>query len=367
MMASLIPQEQVQPQRPWAVKRSVFLLNVSRRVLFALVAIGVTLVTPLAHADGWALAFLVINLTWTVAVAVKLDKKERRDAIVRVVVSSLAFLAFVPWLSIFFVTAFKGYRGLYPGYLFTDMRITSYDDELSFGGVGHAVAGSLIMVAIATILTLPLGILSGIYLTEVRGRLTFMVRFIVQSMAGVPSVVAGLFIFATVVQTMGKYSGLAGGIALAVLMLPTVSRTAEEVLKLVPEDLRNAGYALGARQWRTAIMVVLPTVRAGLTTAAILGIARVIGETAPLLLTSLNTNGFAWNPIGGTLGSLPTYIFAMFMYGSEFSVVRAWTGSLVLLSLVLFFFILARRLGGRAERRAKAGLGKAATATLGTK
>ena len=357
----------VEPQRPWAVKRVVRATNAGRLAVFAALAAGITLVTPLANVDGWALAFLVVNLTWTVAVAARLGAKERRDAIVRVVVSSLAFLAFVPWLSIFVSTALKGYKGLYPGYLFSDMRITSYDDELTYGGVGHAVVGSLIMVAIATILTLPLGILSGIYLTEVRGRLTFMVRFIVQSMAGVPSVVAGLFIFATVVQSMGRYSGLAGGIALAVLMLPTVSRTAVEVLKLVPDDLRSAGYALGARQWRTALMVVLPTVKAGLTTAAILGIARVIGETAPLLLTSLNTNGFMWNPIGGTLGSLPTYIFAMFMYGSEFSVARAWSGSVVLLSIVLFFFVLARRLGGRSEKRAKAGVGKAARTSVGTK
>lgn len=150
-------------------------------------------------------------------------------------------------------------------------------------------------------------------------------------------------------------------------MLPTVSRTAEEVLKLVPDDLRSAGYALGARQWRTALMVVLPTVKAGLTTAAILGIARVIGETAPLLLTSLNTNGFVWNPIGGTLGSLPTYIFAMFMYGSEFSVARAWSGSIVLLALVLFFFVLARRLGGRGDRRTKANVGKSSGTSVGTK
>jgi phosphate transport system permease protein len=284
---------------------------------------------------------------WNLGVTSKLGVKERKDALLRLTITSLGMLAFIPWLSIFVSVILKGYRALYPGYFVGDMRVTTPDDEFNMGGAGHAIVGSLIMVAIATVVTLPLGILSGIYLTEVRGRLTFLVRFIVQSMAGVPSVVAGLFIFATVVQSMGKYSGLAGGLALAVLMLPTVSRTAEEVLKLVPDDLRNAGYALGARQWRTALMVVLPTVRAGLITAAILGIARVIGETAPLLLTSLNTNGFVFNPFGGTVASLPTYIFAMFVYGTEYSTARAWTGSLVLLAFVLFFFLLARRLGGR--------------------
>lgn len=352
--ATPLTPETVNPQRPWAMRRSTRATNYGRLLVFAIAAGIVTLMTPLANVDGFALAFLLINLAWTLGVTSRMGAKERRDAIVRVSITSLAVLAFVPWLSIFVTTILKGSTALYPGYFVNDMRVTSADDELTFGGAGHAIVGSLMMVAIATVITLPLGILSGIYLTEVRGRLTFLVRFIVQSMAGVPSVVAGLFIFTTVVQSMGRYSGLAGGVALAVLMLPTVSRTAEEVLKLVPDDLRNAGYALGARQWRTALMVVLPTVRAGLVTAAILGIARVIGETAPLLLTSLNTNGYVWNPIQGTVGSLPTYIFALFMYGTDYSTSRAWSGSLVLLALVLFFFILARRLGAKNERRAKA-------------
>jgi len=351
----------VSPQQPWSMKPKTRVLNYGRLLMFGVVAFFVTLFTPLANVDGFAVAYLLINVAWVLGSTSRMGSKERRDAIVRVAITSLAVLAFVPWLSIFVTTILKGSTALYPGYLFTDMRVTSADDELTFGGAGHAIVGSLMMVAIATIITLPLGILSGIYLTEVRGRMTFLVRFIVQSMAGVPSVVAGLFIFTTVVQSMGRYSGLAGGVALAVLMLPTVSRTAEEVLKLVPDDLRNAGYALGARQWRTALMVVLPTVRAGLVTAAILGIARVIGETAPLLLTSLNTNGFVWNPVQGTVGSLPTYIFALFMYGTEFSTARAWSGSLVLLALVLFFFVLARRLGSKNERRVKATSRKASS------
>jgi phosphate transport system permease protein len=345
--AAATPSIEVLPQRPWAVKRSTRMFSAGRLLAFGAAAFGITLVTPLANVDGWAIAFLLVNIVWNLGVTSKLGAKERKDALLRLTITSLGMLAFIPWLSIFVSVLLKGYRALYPGYFVGDMRVTTPDDELNMGGAGHAIVGSLIMVIIATLVTLPLGILSGIYLTEVRGRLTFLVRFIVQSMAGVPSVVAGLFIFTTVVQSMGKYSGLAGGLALAVLMLPTVSRTAEEVLKLVPDDLRNAGYALGARQWRTALMVVLPTVRAGLVTAAILGIARVIGETAPLLLTSLNTNGFVFNPIGGTVASLPTYIFSMFVFGTEYSTARAWTGSLVLLAFVLFFFLLARRIGGR--------------------
>ncbi|MFM8001418.1 MAG: ABC transporter permease subunit, partial [Actinomycetota bacterium] len=121
-------------------------------------------------------------------------------------------------------------------------------------------------------------------------------------------------------------------------------------LKLVPDDLRSASYALGARQWRTSLMVVLPTVRSGLMTAAILGVARVIGETAPLLLTSLSNNSFVFNPLGGPIGSLPTYVFGLLQIGTENSINRAWTGSLVLLILVLVLFTTARYVGGKDKR-----------------
>lgn len=336
-----------EPQRPWAPTRSATLLRYARSVVLGLGAAGLVFLTGLAGFDGWALAFFLVSLAAVLIVHVRRGSKERRNAIIQLLISAAAFLAFIPWMSIFATVVIRGVQALYPGYLFSDMRVTSPDDDLRMGGAGHAVLGSLTMVAIATLVTLPLGILSGIYVTEIRGRLTFLIRFIVQSMAGVPSVVAGLFIFTTVVQPMGRYSGLAGSLALAVLMLPTVSRTAEEVLKLVPEELRSAGYALGARQWRTALMVVLPTVKAGLVTAAILGVARIIGETAPLLLTSLNNDVFSFNPIGGNIASLPTYVFGNFVFGTEYSAARAWTGALMLMAFVMFFFVLARRLSKR--------------------
>jgi phosphate transport system permease protein len=335
----------VAPERPWAKKPQEVRGAVLKFVAAAIAAAVVVLLTGMAGVDGWATALLAIVLVATSVGARKLTKKDRKNALVSVGIGALALLAFAPWLSILFSVVTKGWQALHWTYLFNDMRVTTPDDELNMGGVGHAVVGSLIMVAIATVVTLPLGILSGIYLTEVRGRLTFLVRFIVQSMAGVPSIVAGLFIFTTVVRTMGEYSGIAGAAALSVLMLPTVSRTAEEVLKLVPDDLRNAGYALGARQWRTAFMVVLPTVKSGLITAGILGVARVIGETAPLLLTSLATNGFAFNPFGGTLGSLPTYTFSLLQYGTDYAVARAWSGALVLMLIVFGLFTVARRVG----------------------
>ena len=336
---------QATPQKPWAKRPEEVRKSTFKFVVAAVAAFVVVLFTGMAGFDGWAITLLAIVLVATVVTSRSMNSKDRKNLLVSVGITALATLAFLPWLSILFSVVTKGYQALHATYLFEDMRVTTPDDELNMGGVGHAVVGSLIMVAIATIVTMPLGILSGIYLTEVRGRLTFLVRFIVQSMAGVPSIVAGLFVYTTVVRTMGEYSGIAGAAALSVLMLPTVSRTAEEVLKLVPDDLRNAGYALGARQWRTAFMVVLPTVKSGLITAGILGVARVIGETAPLLLTSLATNGFAFNPFGGTLGSLPTYTFSLLQYGTEYAVARAWSGALVLMLIVFGLFTIARRVG----------------------
>jgi phosphate transport system permease protein len=308
------------------------------------------MLTGFAGPDGWALVFFVEVLLLTVIRSRGIGKAKSLNAIVSTVIGAGAVAAFAPWMSIFFSLVTKGFHGLYAGFLVSDMRVTTPDDELNMGGVGHAIIGSMLMVLIATAITLPLGILSGVYLTEVRGRLTKVVRFVIQSMSGVPSIVAGLFIYTTVISITGSFSGFAGALALSVLMLPTVARTAEEVLKLVPEDLRAASYALGARQWRSSFMVVLPTVRSGLTTAAILGVARVVGETAPLILTALSNNAFKFNPFDGPIASMPMYVFGMLQIGTEYSLNRAWSGSLVLMLIVLGLFVTARRLSGKDKR-----------------
>jgi phosphate transport system permease protein len=246
--------------------------------------------------------------------------------------------------------ATKGIDAIYGGFFTEDMRFASPDDDLNMGGAAHALIGTLIMVAIATVITLPLGILTAVYITEVRGRFTPMVRFIVQSMSGVPSIVAGLFIYSTVVMGFESFSGLAGGLALAILMLPTVARTAEEVLKLVPDDIRSASYALGAPQWRTSLFVVLPTVRSGMVTAGILGIARVAGETAPLLLTASYFTATSFSPVDGPMASLPMFIFGLLQSGTEYSFARAWAASLLLLGSLLVLFTIARLVSGKDKR-----------------
>ena len=336
-----------QPTRPWQCKRSEVARSGVSFGIVGLLSFGIVLFTGFAGVDGWAVCIMLLSVAALIYRGRKLSKKERGNATVRLVITAAAVLAFAPWLSILGSVLFKGVVGLRLNFITSDMRTTVPDDELNMGGALHAVLGSLLMVLIATIITLPLGILSGVYLTEIKGRFTFLVRFVVQSMSGVPSIVAGLFVFTTYNSLTNGPSAFGGALALGILMLPTVARTSEEVLKLVPDDLRSASLALGARQWRTTLMVVLPTVRSGLITAGILGVARVIGETAPLLLTAGSNSAFWFNPVEGPIASMPIYVFGMLQIGTEYATNRAWTGALVLMLAVFALFFTARKLGGK--------------------
>lgn len=338
------------PTRPWEKEKVALRNNGLTLLVGALVAFVVVLFTGFAGPDGWAIVLFTLAALFTALRNRRLSKKERKDSRARLIIIAASVIAFAPWISIFVSVLFKGIKGLRPNFLVSDMRTTTPDDFLDMGGAAHAIVGSLLMVLIATAITLPLGILTGVYITEVRGRFSGVVRVVVQSMSGVPSIVAGLFVYTTFVDATGSFSALAGAFALGILMLPTVARTSEEVLKLVPDDLRSAGYALGARQWRSTLMIVLPTVRSGLITAGLLGVARVIGETAPLLATSLSNTSFVFNPVNGPIGSLPMYIFGMLQIGTENSINRAWTGALILLILVFGLFTLARYVAGKDKR-----------------
>ena len=336
-----------QPTRPWERKRSEVVRSGVSLAIVGLLSIVIVLFTGFSGVDGWALCILLLCVAVLIYRGRKLSKKERGNATVQLVITAAAILAFAPWLSIFGSVLVKGIVGLKVNFVTSDMRTTVPDDDLSMGGALHAIFGSLLMVLMATIITLPLGILSGVYLTEIKGRFTFLVRFVIQSMSGVPSIVAGLFVFTTYVSATHGPTALGGSLALGILMLPTVARTSEEVLKLVPDDLRSASLALGARQWRTTLMVVLPTVRSGLITAGILGVARVIGETAPLLLTAGSNSAFWFNPVEGPIASMPIYVFGMLQIGTEYATNRAWTGALVLMLAVFALFFTARKLGGK--------------------
>jgi phosphate transport system permease protein len=212
------------------------------------------------------------------------------------------------------------------------------------GGIFHAIVGTLEQVGFAVLIGVPAGILTAVFLNEVGGRLTQPVRVVVTAMSGLPAIVAGIFIYSVVVIHFG-FSGLAGSLALAVLLLPTVTRGTEEVLKIVPDDLREASAALGAPQWRTVWSVVLPTARSGILTAVLLGIAVAIGETAPLLFTVFGAPSTNWNLFSGPQASLPLLIYEAVRSSSTANVSLGFTAALVLFLMVFTVFILARILG----------------------
>jgi phosphate transport system permease protein len=217
------------------------------------------------------------------------------------------------------------------------------------GGVYHSIIGTLEQVGIASVLSIPLGLLAAVYIVEYGGsRFSMVVQFFVDVMTGIPSIVAGLFVFAFWVLVLKQgFSGLAAGLALSVLMLPVVIRASEEMLRLVPDHLREASYALGVPRWRTIVSVVLPTASAGLTTAVVLAIARVTGETAPLLVTAFGFDAIKTDPFHGPQSALPLFVFTQASSAFDVAVRRAWAAALTLVVVVLALIALARLLTRR--------------------
>lgn len=216
----------------------------------------------------------------------------------------------------------------------------------SGGGIYHAMLGTLEQVLLATAMAVPLGLLVAVGLNEqpMRG-LTSIVRFLIDVMTGIPSIVAGLFVFAFwVIGLRRGFSGFAGALALAVIMLPVVVRTAEEMLALVPRSVREASWALGLPQWRTVWSVVIPAARGGITTGVLLAVARVTGETAPLLLTVGNNTFINPSPFHGQQASVPVFVFSQAGSAFDVAVQRAWGGALVLVGFVVVLYLTARLL-----------------------
>lgn len=244
-------------------------------------------------------------------------------------------------------TLWKGRKAIVHVNFYThDMSGVLPSAGLDKGGISHALAGTAIQVGIATAIALPLGIGTGVYLTEVGGRLASTVRTVVEAMTALPDILAGLFVYALLILGLGwDKTGLAVSIALAVTMIPVVARSCEVVLRIVPSGLREASLALGASQWRTVWSVVLPTARSGLATSLILGIARITGETAPLLIVSGSSTFFNQNPLHDPMNSLPLFTFAAIKSGLQGPPVdRAYGAAFVLLMFVLILFATARYL-----------------------
>jgi len=337
------------PGKPWVATPKQRLTTVAIYLASAFTSFALVAVTPmkgkLAYFTVFFLASIIIDF---ITSYMQRGIASAKDAIARGFVTVGITFAVLPIVSILFEVIKRGYEGLSFGLLTKDMSATSVNDPIGNGGLLHAITGTLVMVVIALLVAMPIGILTAVYLTEIRGKFSAPIKFLVQAMSGVPSIVAGLFILSAYVYPITKeLSGFAGSMALMILMIPTIARTSEEVLLLIPSDLREAGVALGGTQWRTVALVVVPAAKSGLVTALILGIARVAGETAPLVLLTGGGESVNLNPFDGPMGSLPMYIWKCFGQGTEESIARAWSGILVLLVIVLALFTMARYLSER--------------------
>ena len=323
--------------------------QLSRRFLAAIAAgaIAVTfalfIATPLHGLVGFVLVAAVLYVVaQTVISNVVEGRRAAMNRLVTSVVVACACAAVLPLVAVLGFTIVKGSAVLDLSFLTHTMRGVAEQDP--YGGIYHAIIGTLEQVGLATLLAIPFGLLVAIYLVEYStGRVGRIVSFFVDVMTGLPSIVAGLFIFALWILALGQsFSGFAGSLALAILMLPTVVRSAEEMLKIVPDSLREGSYALGIPKWLTVVRIVLPTALAGIVTGVMLAIARVTGETAPLLLTVFGNPALNFNPFSGAQASLPLFVFGEAGLPNETAINRAWAAALVLILIVLVLNIIAR-------------------------
>jgi phosphate transport system permease protein len=294
----------------------------------------------------WYLVFLA--LTW-IGTAQVIERQVATDRVVAVVVISAA--ALVVGLVVFIVVwvAAKAIPSIHWGSIFTkdQKRLELADpDVLNHVGVLHAIIGTLEQVLIAALIGVPLAVATAVYLNEVggrRGRFVKLVRVVVTAMSGTPSVVAGVFIYSMLILTgVLSYSGFAASLALVVILLPSVTRVVEEVLRVVPGGLREAALALGAPQWRTVWSVVLPTARSGVVTAVLLGVARIVGETAPLLFTAFGSQAVNANPFAHPQAALPLVIWSDHLVANPIDIELAFQAAFILMSVVLILFVAAR-------------------------
>ena len=322
-----------------------------------------TLVVSIAVAAGLLAMFGSFSIAGTVVLGVVLflvamyalafSREGRRRALNRlmtyIVVGSF-LLALLPLVSLLVEVIVKG-ANRFDLQFFTETKQGIYGEAL--GGAAHAIVGTLIVTGLATLISVPIGLFAAIYLVEYgKGWLKKILTFLVDVMTGIPSIVAGLFAYAlfSMIFGPGSKSGMAGAVALSVLMIPYVVRNAEEILRLVPNSLREASYALGVTKWRTIVKIVLPTSISGIVSGVILAIARVIGETAPLLVTMGFTDNMVGNPMPGPnqpnpMTALPVLVYYEYTKpGRPFEVYydRAWAGALVLILIVMLLNIIGR-------------------------
>lgn len=320
-------------------------------ITFSLALSSLTL-SGLTNEDGApnliAVGVLGFTLYMVVTYLISRSVEGRRKATDRMVtgwVTAAFSLAVIPLVSLTWTVVEKGLNRLDADFFSQSMR----NVVGAGGGALHAIVGTLELTGIATVISVPLGIMTAIYLVEYgRGKLARAVTFFVDVMTGIPSIVAGLFAFSLFLIILGPASainGFAGAISLAVLMTPVVVRATEEMLKIVPNELREASYALGVPKWLTILKVVIPTALAGIATGVIIAIARIIGETAPLLLAAGFTTSMNYNPFAEKMMTLPVFVYTSYaIQGTDFQsyIDRAWAGALTLMIIVMVLNLIAR-------------------------
>ncbi|MBC9719166.1 phosphate ABC transporter permease PstA [Streptomyces sp. TRM66268-LWL] len=306
---------------------------------------GIGLAGGLDSRIQWGLIAAILFVAVTYLLAAKIEGgRQAKDRIATSVVWVAFLLAVIPLVSLIWETVARGIKVLDTYFLTTSMGVLA-DTDVG-GGIYHALIGTLEQVGLATLMAVPVGLLTAIYLVEYgRGKLAKAVTFFVDVMTGIPSIVAGLFILSFWILILGQgYSGFAGAMALAILMMPVVVRSTEEMLKLVPNELREASLALGVPKWRTILKVVLPTSIGGITTGVMLAVARIAGETAPVLLLVWGNPLINTNPFEGPQASLPLYIYQQYANsaGSPAAYDRAWAAALTLIILIMVLNLVAR-------------------------
>jgi phosphate transport system permease protein len=281
-------------------------------------------------------------------------RRAARNRAWKSLIYSACLLAILPLASVVWTLISKGASRLDGNFFGTSMNNIGARD--ANGGAYHAIIGTLEQVGIAALIAVPLGVLGAIYLVEYgRGKFAGTVRFFVDVMTGIPSIVAGLFVLSFWVLIVSpwfnngqpRFSGFAASLALSVLMLPTIVRSTEEMLRLVPGPLREGAYALGVPQWKTILRIVLPTALPGIVTGVMLAIARAAGETAPVLLVAGGAAAINFDPFNGNQSSLALYVYQQAGDASKYAPARAWTAALTLVAIVLILTIAAKMLARR--------------------
>lgn len=346
------PPSGEQARRQLGVLRTTDLLAVFGALAASATMTGLlwTQISPFTGLLGYVVTtWCLFVLLYAVLVSFDENRPTVRDRAAAVFVQSLALLVGVVLAFIVVYTFIKGWKAVVHSNFYTqDMRSTGPKDPLTDGGARHAIFGTLIEVGITLAITVPLGLVTAVFLHEVPGRFSRFVRTVVDAMTALPDIIAGLFIYATLILILGlDQSGLAAATALAVTVLPIIIRASDVVLRLVPGSLTEASYALGSSQWRTVRRVTLPTARAGLATAVILGAARAIGETSPVLLVAGATDYTNVDPVHGPMMSLPLMAYSKIGTGQPNEQARGFGAAAVLMVLVLVLFAIGRIIGGR--------------------